>query len=83
MNFFSTPKHRSDKLSIHICIVLITKELSTKILNFITNGAGVLVLQSVHIAVSHVVRQLKLELHRNCIYFVTPSFYFPPVHKAD
>ena len=43
MNFFLTPKHRSDKPS---------KDLSTKILNFMTNGAGVLVLQSAHTPVS-------------------------------
>ena len=40
--------HGSDKLS--ICVVMMTKEGSTKIISFITPGAGVLVLGRGHIS---------------------------------
>ena len=50
INFLFTPRHRSDKLN----IVMMTKEGFTKIVNFMTPGAGVLVLERGHI--SHIVK---------------------------
>ena len=36
-----TPGHGSDKLSIYMYVVIMSKERSTKIVNFMTPGAGV------------------------------------------
>ena len=49
--FFSTPRHRSDDLSKKI---MISKEESTNIVNFMTSGAVILVIGRGHI--SHIVK---------------------------
>ena len=51
--FSSTPRNRSEKLSLY---EKVTKGGSTKIVNFMTPGAGVLVLGHGHI--SHIVKML-------------------------
>ena len=47
---FPTLVHGSDKLYIVKCIVMMTKEGSTIIVNFMTPGAGCLVLRCGHIS---------------------------------
>ena len=54
------------------CIVMMTKEGSTKIINFMTQGAGVLVLGLVHI--SYIVKN-----H----YFFKKIFFSSPRHRRD
>ena len=49
--FFSTQGHRSNKLCI---LVMMTMEVSTKIVTFMTPGAGVLAIGCGHI--SHIVK---------------------------
>ena len=56
--------HRSDKLS--ICKVMMTKEGSTQIVNFMTLGAGVLMLGRGHI--SHIVNMYYLLLYQYTAY---------------
>ena len=53
------------------CIVIMTKEGSTKIVNFMTPGTGVLVLGRGHIG--HIVK----------MYYFSKIFFFTPRHRSD
>ena len=66
---FSTPRHRSEKTKY---IVMMTKEGATKIVNFMTPGAGVLEIGQGHMSYCE-----------NALFLLKSSFLLPGIDQTN